>query len=102
LPETDLSAAPQLVASKPVALVRVIGRWSLTALMVNSIIGAGIFGLPAVLAARMGGLSPLSCLLAGLGILIIAACIAEVSSQFEETGGLYLYSVPMQRNSFLF
>lgn len=92
MPETDLSPAPKLSAGAPVALVRVIGRWSLTALMVNSIIGAGIFGLPAVLAARMGGLSPLSCLLAGLGILIIAACIAEVSSQFDETGGLYLYA----------
>ena len=92
MPETDLSPAPKLSVGAPVALVRVIGRWSLTALMVNSILGAGIFGLPAVLAARMGGLSPLSCLLAGLGVLIIAACIAEVSSQFDETGGLYLYA----------
>jgi APA family basic amino acid/polyamine antiporter len=73
-------------------LVRTIGRWSLTALMVNSIIGAGIFGLPSVLAARLGGFSPLSCVLAGAGILIVAACIAEVSSQFDETGGLYLYA----------
>jgi APA family basic amino acid/polyamine antiporter len=73
-------------------LVRTIGRWSLTALMVNSIIGGGIFGLPSVLAARLGGLSPLSCLVAGVGVLIIAACIAEVSSRYEETGGLYLYA----------
>jgi APA family basic amino acid/polyamine antiporter len=73
-------------------LVRTIGRWSLTALMVNSIIGGGIFGLPSVLAARLGGLSPLSCLAAGVGVLIIAACIAEVSSRYEETGGLYLYA----------
>jgi len=60
--------------------------------MINSVIGAGIFGLPAILAARTGGFSPLSCLIAGLGVLIIASCIAEVSSQFEETGGLYLYA----------
>ncbi len=60
--------------------------------MVNSIIGAGVFGLPSVLAAQLGGLSPWSCVLAGAGILVIAACIAEVSSQFEETGGLYLYA----------
>lgn len=73
-------------------LVRTIGRWSLTALMVNSIIGAGVFGLPSVLAAQLGGLSPWSCMLAGAGILVIAACIAEVSSQFDETGGLYLYA----------
>jgi basic amino acid/polyamine antiporter, APA family len=73
-------------------LVRVIGRWSLTALMVNSIIGGGIFGLPSLLAANVGALSPLCYLIAGAGILIIAACIAEVSSRYEETGGLYLYA----------
>jgi APA family basic amino acid/polyamine antiporter len=73
-------------------LVRSIGRWSLTALMVNSIIGVGIFGLPSVLAARVGGLSPLAFLISGTGILIIAACIAEVSSRYEQTGGLYLYA----------
>ena len=74
------------------ALVRTIGRWSLTALMVNSIIGVSIFKLPADLAARLGRFSPLSCLGAGVGILIIAGCIAEVSSYYEETGGLYLYA----------
>jgi len=74
------------------ALVRTIGRWSLTALMVNSIVGVSIFKLPADLAARLGGLSPVSCLGAGVGIMIIAGCIAEVSSYYEETGGLYLYA----------
>jgi len=73
-------------------LIRVIGRWSLTALMVNSIIGGSIFGLPSLLAARIGWLSPLGYLLAGAGILIMAACIAEVSSRYDETGGLYLYA----------
>jgi amino acid transporter len=74
------------------ALVRTIGRWSLTALMVNSIVGVSIFKLPADLAARLGRLSPFSCLGAGAGILIIAGCIAEVSSYYDETGGLYLYA----------
>ena len=74
------------------ALIRTIGRWSLTALMVNSIVGVSIFKLPGDLAARLGGLSPFSCLGAGAGILIIAGCIAEVSSYYEETGGLYLYA----------
>jgi basic amino acid/polyamine antiporter, APA family len=78
--------------SETPALSRTIGRWSLTALMVNSIIGVSIFRLPADLAARLGGLSPLSCVAAGVGILIVAGCIAEVSSYFQETGGLYLYA----------
>ncbi|HTZ33025.1 MAG TPA: APC family permease [Methylomirabilota bacterium] len=80
------------MTSSPHALVRTIGRWSLTALMINSIVGVSIFKLPADLAARLGWLSPLSCVFAGAGILIVAGCIAEVSSRYDETGGLYLYA----------
>jgi basic amino acid/polyamine antiporter, APA family len=80
------------VTESPHGLVRTIGRWSLTALMLNSIIGGGIFGLPSLLAARLGALSPLACLGAGAGVFLIAGCIAEVSSRYEETGGLYLYA----------
>jgi basic amino acid/polyamine antiporter, APA family len=72
-------------------LIRVIGRWSLTALVVNGILGSGIFGLPAPLAAAVGSASPLAALLAGLAMAIIAACYAEVASQFSATGGTYLY-----------
>jgi APA family basic amino acid/polyamine antiporter len=61
-------------------------------LMVNSIIGVSIFRLPSLLAEKIGAYSPLSCLAAGVGILIIAGCIAEVSSRYEGTGGLYLYA----------
>jgi basic amino acid/polyamine antiporter, APA family len=80
------------LTESPHGLVRTIGRWSLTALMVNSIVGVSIFKLPADLARNLGGWSPLSCLAAGVGILVIAGCIAEVSSRYEETGGLYLYA----------
>jgi APA family basic amino acid/polyamine antiporter len=73
-------------------LVRTIGRWSLTALMINSIIGGGIFALPSLVAAKLGGFSPVAYLIAAAGILTIAGCIAEVSSRYDETGGLYLYA----------
>jgi basic amino acid/polyamine antiporter, APA family len=73
-------------------LVRNIGRWSLTALMINSIIGGGIVGLPSILEARLGALSSIAYLLAGAGVVVIACCIAEVSSRYDETGGLYLYA----------
>jgi hypothetical protein len=36
-----------------------------------------------VLAARVGGFSPRACLAAGVCILIMASCIAEVPSRFE-------------------
>ena len=80
------------MTESPHGLVRTIGRWSLTALIVNSIVGVSIFKLPADLARNLGGWSPLSCVAAGAGILVIAGCIAEVSSRYEETGGLYLYA----------
>jgi amino acid transporter len=73
-------------------LVRTIGRWSLAALMVNTMVGASIFGLPALIAARLGKWSPLGFLAAFAVIAIIAACMAEVASQFRDTGGPYLYT----------
>jgi basic amino acid/polyamine antiporter, APA family len=73
-------------------LVRAIGRWSLAALTVNSVIGSGIFGLPAVVAALLGPASPLAVLLAGAGMAVIMACFAEVASRFHQAGGPYLYA----------
>lgn len=73
-------------------LVRTIGRWSLAALMVNTMVGASIFGLPALIAARLGKWSPLGFLVAFVVIAIIAACMAEVASQFRDAGGPYLYT----------
>jgi basic amino acid/polyamine antiporter, APA family len=72
--------------------IRAIGRGDLTAAVINSVIGSGIFGLPAVIAATTGAGSPFAVLAAGLGIGLIALCFAEVGSRFREHGGVYLYS----------
>src|ERR1700730_10275755 len=72
-------------------LVRAIGRWSMVALMVNSVLGSGIFGLPSALAAALGSLSPWAVLLAGAAMAVIISCYAEVASQFTEAGGTHLY-----------
>ena len=76
----------------PPRLVRAIGRWDLTASVVNGTIGSAIFGMPAVLAAATGAWSPLAALFAALGILLITLCHAEVASRFREAGGTYLYA----------
>jgi basic amino acid/polyamine antiporter, APA family len=73
-------------------LVRTIGRWSLAALMLNTMIGSSIFGLPSLIAAPLGKLSPAGYLVAFAGVAVIAACLAEVASQFQEAGGPYLYA----------
>ncbi len=73
-------------------LLRAIGRWSLAALAVNSIIGSGIFGLPATVAALLGKQSVAAVLIAGAAMGVIMACFAEVASQFSEAGGPYVYA----------
>jgi amino acid transporter len=73
-------------------LVRAIGKLDLTAGVVNSVIGAGIFGAPAAVAALTGAWSPLAALAAGLGILTVVLCFAEVGSRFDDSGGPYLYT----------
>jgi amino acid transporter len=74
------------------ALVRSIGRVSLTALVVNCIIGSGIFAVPGRLMGEVGRASPLAMIVAGLIMSVIVACFAEVGSQFSEPGGVYLYA----------
>ncbi|MBV8146255.1 MAG: amino acid permease [Gammaproteobacteria bacterium] len=83
-----MTALPQTPRAE---LVRAIGRWSMVALAINSILGSGIFGLPATVAGLLGALSPLAVFLAGAAMAVIIACYAEVASQFTETGGTYLY-----------
>ncbi|HEY0671149.1 MAG TPA: APC family permease [Longimicrobiales bacterium] len=73
-------------------LMRVIGRGSLTAVVINSVIGSGIFALPSVVAALTGYWSPVVVIIAALGILPIALCVAEVGSRFDVAGGPYLYT----------
>jgi basic amino acid/polyamine antiporter, APA family len=81
-----------IAQSSQSGLVRVIGRWSLAALVINSIIGSGIFGLPSDVARLIGSASPWAVLIAGAAIGIIMGCFAEVGSQFNEAGGPYLYA----------
>lgn len=73
-------------------LVRAIGRWSLTALVINAVLGSGIFGLPDDVARLVGEAAPWAYLLAATAIGLIMACFAEVASQFREAGGPYLYA----------
>lgn len=73
-------------------LVRGIGRWDLTAIAINTIIGAGIFGLPSRVHALIGSYSLIAFVLCALIIGLIVLCYAEVSSRFSSSGGPYLYA----------
>lgn len=74
-------------------LNRGIRRWDLVLLTINSIIGAGIFGLPSRIFALTGSYSILSFIACAGIVLIFIFCFAEVSSRFHETGGPYAYTL---------
>ena len=75
-----------------VGLRRELGRWDLTAIGVNQVIGGAIFLVPSEIAWRLGGWSLLAYVLAGLASMAVALCFAEAGSRFETTGGPYLYT----------
>ena len=87
---TSVSAAPP--AGGPPALKRALGPWDLTAIGVNQVIGAAVFLMPALVAAKVGSWSTVAVLAVGGLSMLIALCFAEASSRVEATGGSYLYT----------
>lgn len=86
-----IEADSEVKTGRP-ALVRAIGRWALTAAVINSVVGSGIFGMPAPIAGLVGEWSPLAFVIAGACMFTIVLCFAEVSGRFDEPGGPYLYT----------
>ena len=71
---------------------RALGRWDLTAIGINQVIGGAIFLMPSQVAAVIGGWSPIAVGAMGLASMCVALCLAELGSRFDGTGGLYLYA----------
>jgi APA family basic amino acid/polyamine antiporter len=90
-PASDAAHGP---ASPPPAprLAREIGRWDLVALLINGIVGAGIFGLPARVHALVGSWGLLAYVVCAALVLLVVLCFAEVASRFERTGGPFVYA----------
>jgi len=79
--------------SKPeLTLRRAISKTGYSAMTLNGVIGAGIFGLPAVAAAKTGAFSPWLFVIAGLLIFSVVLSFARASSMFRHTGGPVLYA----------
>ena len=72
-------------------LKREIGTWGLSANIVNLIVGAGIFVIPAIVAEGLGPASIIAYLFCGLLIMLIMLCFAEVGSKLTQSGGAYSY-----------
>lgn len=76
---------------KDEGLNRTIGVWGLSANMVNIVVGAGIFVLPAIVAAGLGSASITAYLFCGILIALIMLCFAEAGSEVTDSGGAYTY-----------
>src|SRR4029077_3766445 len=72
-------------------LVRGIGIPALTANIVNSTIGAGIFVLPALVAKDLGPAAPIAFLTCAIAMVLFVTCFAMAGSRVSLTGGLYAY-----------
>ncbi len=73
-------------------LVRAIGFIGLGILTINSVIGAGIFQLPASVAARAGVLAPWLFLVVGVLVITVVLTFAELASYFKTSGGPVLFT----------
>jgi len=85
-------AWPQTQAPADCMLERAIGRWDLVAMVLNSVIGAGIFGLPSLAFALSGTYSLFAFAICAALVFLFILCFAEVASRFCGTGGPYLYA----------
>jgi amino acid transporter len=72
-------------------LIRGIGVPGLTANIINSTIGAGIFVLPAAVAKILGPAAPLAFVCCAVAMVLFVTCFAIAGSRVSLTGGLYAY-----------
>src|SRR5438045_9753107 len=75
------------------SLKKTLGPWSLIALGIGAIIGAGLFSITGGAAANHAGPAiTLSFVVAGLGCAFAGLCYAEFSSMIPVAGSAYTYS----------
>jgi amino acid transporter len=77
---------------KSAQLRRDIGFLGAAFLVLNAMIGAGIFALPGKVAVDAGMLSPWLFLAVGVVFLAVVLTFAELASYFRESGGPVLYA----------
>ena len=71
--------------------MRGVGLVAFTATIVNGVVGAGIFKLPASMAASVGTMAPLAYLACAVAMGAVVLCCAEAGSRVPTSGGLYGY-----------
>lgn len=73
-------------------LKRVIGVGGVAFTGFNCVVGAGIFGLPALVAAVLGPAAIAAYLVCILLVGLVGLCFAEAGSRVSDSGGIYAYA----------
>ena len=73
-------------------LVRELGVRQLAAIILNYIVGAGVFVLPALAAPRLGAAAVLAYLVCAVIAGLMVLCFAEAGSRVSNSGGPYAYA----------
>ena len=90
--DADTTGLKSARRTRCATLRRELGKWDLTALGVNQVIGGAVFAVPATLALSLGSWSWLAVGVVGLLAMAVALNFAEAGSRFDGTGGPYLYT----------
>ncbi|MGI4877951.1 MAG: APC family permease [Janthinobacterium lividum] len=70
-------------------LVRGVGLAAFTAAIVNGVVGAGVFTLPAVMALNVGPRAPLAFLVCAVAMGAVVWCTADAGRRVPTSGGIY-------------
>ena len=82
----------QMMSEQSAKLVRAVGFWGLVFMVINAVIGSGVFLLPTESYKLLGPFSLWAPLLFAVPVFILVLCFAEAASHFSEPGGAYLYA----------
>jgi len=74
-------------------LLRALGFWATTSLVIGSVIGSGIFKKPALMASQLCSPELLIAIWVAAGLLTLAGALtnAEIAGMISETGGQYVF-----------
>ncbi len=89
----DPNSTTPSTSEPPRGLVRALGPWIATAVVVGNVIGSGIFLKPGNIAGESGHFGVIISVWVFGGLLCILGglCFAELAAMYPQAGGLYVY-----------
>ncbi len=76
-------------SARDAGLIRAITPFALASGIVNGVVGAGIFALPAAMALFAGSYAPLAFFICAVAMGAVVVCFAEAGSRVPTSGGVY-------------